>query len=344
MAIGTEHQPATVAAERLSRAVLALGALGLTASALVVGRMAAAWRVTPAASSHHITLFGLHLAYPTANAGAVAVLVLAAIGSVVVARAARGAVRELRAARRLGRWLATRNPRSLEADAFVIDDDRPHAFCAGLARARVYLTTGALALLEPAALAAVLEHERHHARRRDPLRRASGRVVAHALFPIPGIRALVSRADALAELSADERAVRAAPGNRAALASAMLSFDAATSRGTAAAGIDPARVDRLLHGSGDWRFPVALAAIATGAIVLIGAIGLLAGRVAAGTASLAPPFLSRQPCVVVLAAIPAVLALLALRSPLCRSSTGSCTASGSRRGTPARFRPSSRRS
>jgi hypothetical protein len=82
----------------------------------------------------------------------------------------------------------------------------------------------------------------------------------------------------------------------------------------------------------------------TGAIVLVAAVGLLAGRVAAGSATLALPFLSRQPCVVVLAAIPAVLALLALRSPLCRSSTGSCTGSDSRRGTPARSQPSSLRS
>jgi Zn-dependent protease with chaperone function len=321
MAIELEDRPATMAANRVSRATLALGALGMIASALVVGRMAEAWRVTPVAAAPHTTLFGLRVTYPTANVAAVAVLALAAVGLLVLVRAAGGAIRELRAARRFDRWLATRIVERLGTDVAVIDDDCPRAFCAGLARPCVYLTTGAVALLDPAARDAVLAHERHHARRRDPLRIAVGHVVAHALFPIPGIRALVGRAHALAEMSADESAVQAAPGNRAALASAMLSFDSA-SAGGAAAGVDPARVDRLVDGSGDWRFPAALVALATSAIVLIIAAGVLVGRVAAGSVTLAPPLLSRQPCVVVLAAIPAVLALLALRSPLCRSSAG----------------------
>ena len=45
---------------------------------------------------------------------------------------------------------------------------------------------------------------------------------------------------------------------------------------------------------------------------VLATVGALAGQLAAGSATLAPPFLSRQPCVVVLATIPAVLGLVAL--------------------------------
>jgi hypothetical protein len=47
-------------------------------------------------------------------------------------------------------------------------------------------------------------------------------------------------------------------------------------------------------------------------LALLAAAGVLAGHVASGSATLAPPFLSRQPCVVALAAIPAVVGLIAV--------------------------------
>jgi hypothetical protein len=43
------------------------------------------------------------------------------------------------------------------------------------------------------------------------------------------------------------------------------------------------------------------------------AVGVLVGQVASGSASLSVPFLSKQPCVVVLALIPGALGLIALR-------------------------------
>lgn len=45
---------------------------------------------------------------------------------------------------------------------------------------------------------------------------------------------------------------------------------------------------------------------------LLAAVGVLAGRIATGSATLAPPLLSRQPCVVMLATIPALVGLVAL--------------------------------
>jgi hypothetical protein len=49
-------------------------------------------------------------------------------------------------------------------------------------------------------------------------------------------------------------------------------------------------------------------------IVLVVAVAVLAGRVAVGSATLAPPFLSSQPCIVVLAMIPAALGWIAVRA------------------------------
>ena len=134
-------------------------------------------------------------------------------------------------------------------------------------------------------------------------------MLAEALFFLPGLAALVERQQALAELSADESAVNVAPANRPALARAMLSFsDAPAASGSG--GIDPARVDYLLGDAPSWRFPVLLCLAAASALVLLVAVAVLAGQVASGSATLALPFLSHQPCVVVLAAIPAVLGVL----------------------------------
>jgi hypothetical protein len=90
----------------------------------------------------------------------------------------------------------------------------------------------------------------------------------------------------------------------------MLGFsDAAASTGSI--GIDSARVDYLLGEPPSWRFPALLCLAAASVIALLVAVAALAGQLASGSATLAPPFLSRQPCVVVLAGIPAVVGILA---------------------------------
>jgi Zn-dependent protease with chaperone function len=298
---------ASIAEARVSRAGAALAALGLAASLVVVAALFVTWRVDGAAPVHHVSILGQRLSYPSANLPALIVLVLAAIGLSATASAVSGAAREVSASLRFRRRVAREEPMPY-GDALVVEDDRPLAFCAGLLRPRVYVSTGALALLDDPALDAVLAHERHHARRRDPLRLAAARVLARALFFMPGLGALAASQRSLAELSADESAVTADPDSRSALARAMLGFSDA-----GAAGFEPERVDYLLGETPTWRFPAALCLVAAGAAALMLALALLAGRVAAGSATLAPPFLSRQPCVVVLALIPAALALTAAR-------------------------------
>lgn len=301
--------PAALAAARVDRAGALLGAIGLASSVFVLWRLIETWRVAPGSAAHRISILGRTLSYPSANLAAVVVVALALLGLAVTVMTAAGAWRELRASRRLRQGLLASGPRPL-GDVLVIDDERPRAFCVGLLRPRVYVTTGALRRLDRSALDAVLAHERHHARRRDPLRLAAGRVIARALFYVPGIERLVGRHQALAELSADESAIDAAPGGRAALARAMLSF-AEDSRADDPTGIDPERIDHVLGESPNWRFPVLAGGLAAGVFGLLVALGLLAGRLASGSASLAPPFLSRQPCVVVLATIPGLVALAA---------------------------------
>jgi Zn-dependent protease with chaperone function len=303
-----QGRPAATAAVRVSRASLVLGGLGVASAIFVVGRLLESWRVTSRAASHHISILGQKLSYPAANVDAIVIVLLAALGLVVTARALTGAVRELHASRRFHRFLSGEQPRALH-DALLIDDAKPRAFCAGLLRPRVYVSTGALALLDDAALSAVLAHERHHARRYDPLRLAAGRVFARALFFLPELGDLVERQQALAELSADESAVNDLPANRSALARAMLSFSDTPANG-GSTGVDPARVDYLLGDPPSWRFPALMCVVATSVLVLLVTVAALAGQVASGSATLALPFLSHQPCILVLAAIPAVLGIL----------------------------------
>ncbi|MBV9604417.1 MAG: M56 family metallopeptidase [Solirubrobacterales bacterium] len=307
---------ATTAAARVGRAGAVLGAGGLASSVFVMLRMLETWRVTPVQASHRISVLGQKLTYPAANLGAVIVVALALLGLAVTGMIAAGAARELAADRRLRRRLDAHRVHGClpgaHRGARVIEDARPRAFCAGLIRPHVYVSSGALALLDDNALGAVLAHELAHARRRDPLRLACGRVLARALFYVPGLGELHRHQQALSELSADEHAVAAAPANRAGLARAMLSFSE-HSRPDDPTGIDPERVDHLLGDPPSWRFPVLLWGLGLGVLGLLGGVGVLAGRVAAGSATLAVPFLSRQPCVVMLAVVPAALGVGALR-------------------------------
>ncbi|HEV2923456.1 MAG TPA: M56 family metallopeptidase [Solirubrobacteraceae bacterium] len=279
-----------------------LGMLGFASGAFVITRLFASWHITARPAAHGLVLFGQKLSYPAANAPAIIVTMLAGIGLLMAVVAVWGVVRELRADRSFRRAVAGRAPRPFHG-AWVIDGARPEAFCAGLLNPRVYLSTGAVELLEAPALAAVLAHERHHAHRRDPLRLACGHVLAQSLFFVPALRRLVQRQSALSELSADEASVLSTGGDASALASAMLSFSQATSE--QALGVDPERVDFLLGVRSHWSFPVSLCIAAAAALSLFVGLAVLAGRAATGSATLAAPFLSSQPCVAVLAMLPA---------------------------------------
>jgi peptidase M48-like protein len=296
------QRPAAIAAGRAFGLSLLLGGLGMASAILVITRLFESWRVNSGPASHTISAFGQRLSYPVANTGAIVVTALAVLGLAMAGAAVWRAARELLADRKFRRAIAARSPVARES-AWVIDDERPQALCAGLLRPRVYVSTGAIELLDPPALAAVLAHERQHARRRDPLRLACGRVLVAGLFFIPALSRLTGRQHALAELSADEAAVLMAGGDRSALASAMLRFSQAS--GSTEDGIDPERVDHLLGEPVHWGLPIALCLGAGAALAVLIALAVLTAQAAVGSATLAPPFLSSQPCVAVLALIPA---------------------------------------
>ncbi len=171
----------------------------------------------------------------------------------------------------------------LGRDVLLVPTRRATAFCAGLRRPRVHLSSGTLELLDDRQLDAVIAHEQHHALRRDPLRMATRQVVTRALFFLPGLSSLAGRLDELAEQAADEHAVRAAGGDVRPLAGALLVFDAAGA--PAGAGISPARVDRLTGAAPSWSVPGRQVAVA---VVVLGALGAtFAASASASTAAAA---------------------------------------------------------
>src|SRR5438270_5353336 len=100
------RRPAAIAAARVSRAEVLLGALGLASVGFVFLRLFETWRVSPRAVSHHIVILGQSVSYPTANLAAVIVVVLALFGAAVTALMVFGAARELTTSRRFARRLA----------------------------------------------------------------------------------------------------------------------------------------------------------------------------------------------------------------------------------------------
>ncbi len=188
------------------------------------------------------------------------------------------------------------------ANVVLIEDDRPQAFCAGLLRPRVYLSTAALITLDDGELRAVLAHERHHQQRRDPLRLLIAHAFAAAFFFLPVLRRLANRYAALAELAADEAAV-ASIGDRSTLASALLTFGERR-QPQVVVGIAPERVDHLLGHRPRWKIPVSLV---LGAVVAVASLIVVGAAVATATAgaSMSLPFVLAQLCAVLVAALPA---------------------------------------
>ena len=101
-----------------------------------------------------------------------------------------------------------------------LDWPQPLAFCYGFGRPRIAITAGLYARLDRQSLIAVLAHEAHHLRRRDPLRRLVFHVVERTAFMVPLAASLRRRQEAKSELAADRAALAAAP--KGALAAALL--------------------------------------------------------------------------------------------------------------------------
>lgn len=289
---------------------LALAGCGLLAVAVAISSSVRSVALRPA-RGRQVEVLHQRFTYPYANAAAVVVLLLALLGLAVVARGLRAVLREFLGQRRFLRDVARRNPR-LRGEAFIVDGAQPEAFCAGLLRPRVYISRGAVDALDAPQLQAVLAHESHHCRRRDPLRHATLRVLARALFFLPVLQTLSDRSLALAELGADDAAVKAAGGRPTALAGAMVTFHDST-HPVGSVGIAPGRIDRLMGREVVWRAPILVVGCAVVTALLLGGLAWRVGRSALIETTLSPPFFSRQPCIVVLALLPGTLAFAAVR-------------------------------
>ncbi|HEX3960377.1 MAG TPA: M56 family metallopeptidase [Trebonia sp.] len=155
-------------------------------------------------------------------------------------------------------WLAGRELAG--TGAVVLDDPRPVAYCVAGRPAAIVVSSGALAVLDNAQLAAVLAHERAHLAGRHHLLATITLGLAAA---VPGVPLFTRGADEvarLAELAADDRAARSA-GRRALVAALLAIATGSSVPGASVAGIVPvargalaatgfavpARVDRLLH-------------------------------------------------------------------------------------------------
>ena len=225
---------------------------------------------------------------------------LAAVVAVVLARAFRTLRSHLHAHRQVARVLASLPTATLAGTTVrVLDDARPLAFCGGLLRPFVCVSTGALRLLRLDELRAVVAHEAHHADRRDPLRTLLLSVLTDALFFLPLLRALGERSRTVAELRADAAAVAAAGGDVRALASALVVFEDADPE--RAQVVEPERVDQLAGVRSRWLPPLAPLLATFGALAAIAGMQLLAVEGTTG-AAVAVDALGLQVCLLLLGA------------------------------------------
>lgn len=127
---------------------------------------------------------------------------------------------------------------------YVTPGEQPAAFCFGLRRPRVVVTSGLLDRLDADEQAAVIWHELEHARNHEPLKCLLARLAANSFFWIPVLRDLLDRFMLAKELVADRRAV-AATSVRA-LAGALDEVSSAPSLAAVGAGdLAAARIERL---------------------------------------------------------------------------------------------------
>ncbi len=83
----------------------------------------------------------------------------------------------------------------------------PQAFCAGLLHPTVFMTPALIDRLDASQLDAVLLHERHHAERREPLRRDVVKAASDVFFFVPLLRWWADRRLEESELAADRAAI-----------------------------------------------------------------------------------------------------------------------------------------
>jgi Zn-dependent protease with chaperone function len=188
--------------------------------------------------------------YATPGGAAAAGLGLTLTGA-VLARTAFSTVTHVRAVRRQARQhaqtarLVGRPEPALGAT--LVDHPQPAAYCVAGPQPTVVLTTGALQALDPAQLDAVLAHERAHLAGRHHLLVAMARIARQVLPFMPLMRDTEAQVTRLAEMHADDMALRSHQPGPLATALVLLATPANPAPVLAAAATDAVgRIHRLL--------------------------------------------------------------------------------------------------
>jgi chloramphenicol 3-O phosphotransferase len=191
---------------------LAMAALGLLARTAVAGWPAFARTVCESVSAetcspavYRSAAYELGLA-AVAFLGGVTMIVLGWRYGRNLRRASVRTRAHAEAARITGRPVEGRDP------AFVLDAEQPAAYCVAGRPPTIVLTTGALAVLDPDQLTAVLAHERAHLAGRHHLLLAVTRALAAVAPAVPLFTRGTDEVGRLAEMRADDVAVRHAGG------------------------------------------------------------------------------------------------------------------------------------
>lgn len=232
-------------------------ALWQACAATVVGTAALLLAVkAPDSVSHHVAAaFSIcmhtgHLVYTISGSGIVGVIALTAM-VVLTLRLALAAFRVSRAAvrrrRRQRDLLALVGSPTSHRRLFVLDNAAPVAYCVPGRHSCVVMTSAALAALNEAQLAAVLEHERTHLSERHHLVVGAFDVLVSAFPFVRGFRLAREHVARLIEMIADDAAVRRHGSD--AVAGALLRLATAGPSGLLNAGGPGvgSRVERLLH-------------------------------------------------------------------------------------------------
>jgi beta-lactamase regulating signal transducer with metallopeptidase domain len=202
------------------------------------------------------------------------------LAAIALAPAAVRAFRLVGAVRRATRPAMVDAPRRLRRAATTVgigawvvclDDEARYAYCAGLLAPRVYVSLGTVRALRGRELEAVLWHEGHHRRRRDPLRALVARAFAVVFGVAPVISELADRFEVASELEADRAVLRAQRTPRW-IAGALLALGRTKSASPhvslSAWTLSSARVDQLAQD----RAVVVLPPISRGALIRTAAV------------------------------------------------------------------------
>lgn len=112
------------------------------------------------------------------------------------------------------------------AQVICTDQPYPFSFCIGLLQPQIVVSSGLLDRVSNRELTAILAHEHHHQRQRDPLRLLVVMLARVMLYPLPAIHDFHRSFQTLIEIEADEMAV--ARSGRPALAAALCKLSAGT--------------------------------------------------------------------------------------------------------------------